>query len=613
MLNKTLALIITTALLLNINVNILLADVVQQCTLRMQTTSGTKVEDELIRSVADNTWLEARYSYSAMARRIADFISPERQGLLISYRNADTEGVNVYLDALNARRTLKHLDELEVAPMFYVEDYQDDNLSIENLLKGKLAINMPFSGIGSRNLNSIRALGITKEQISDEALRLANVDVWQVVKEMGLIDEIQEHAIRIGLAERHMLALEQGILNLKKSHNLNDREIALIMAGLKLTIDVFSDDIRDDIHRIFLSPSKLSGKTFFGFNPKNIIFIEGGYGTGYELSEKGRPFPSQTRKKVSWNHGYAFIEQAWLESPQAYTLTGQLNMYTHRPITIGLDKPVFDYVLERGAEYGCVHRINDLILLHPDMALDVQMFGAFLNLVSRNGINAYFEMVANPTMQKGGMALTTDGEYLKVLESLATRDVRIQERLDEITQEQMQKTAGRMGVPYARLYGYYIIRETRGALLAEDMELHVDYDGVAFSPEIPIQDITWLKGIKAIAGLRRRDRLIEECLAVNEQRDRNNNPILDESGKPKPAYLPEDGGSGAVIHDCKEAKNYPDALMLISALDDPARGIFEPEYYLSARLIEQTEMPNRIPISGRALRPELIEAINIAA
>src|SRR3989338_2856200 len=122
MLNKMLALIITTALLLNINVNILLADVVQQDALRMQATSETKVEDELRHSVADATLLEARYSSSAMANRIADFISTKRQGLLTRYKNADTEGVNVYLDALNARRTLKHLDELEVAPIYYVED-----------------------------------------------------------------------------------------------------------------------------------------------------------------------------------------------------------------------------------------------------------------------------------------------------------------------------------------------------------------------------------------------------------------------------------------------------------------------------------------------------------
>ena len=541
--------------------------------------------------------------------RINDFISEHRSELLkateglrkgedvVKYNAAIENRIN----SLNARGVLERLGRLDVAPTPFIEESRNDELAIQALLTGKLVIQMPFAGAGSRMEKSLEKLGV---RLPKDQLRLANINIWKIAKtiadKIGLIGafKLPEYAINAGLSERGLLALEQGILDLKKTHSLTDRQIQQIFENMKLVVSV-SDEIKDNAHKVFLDPSRLTGNQFFSFNKENIIFVTGGYGPGFVFNDQGQLVANDA--KMSWSHGFAFRELFSIKSPEAYTLTGE--MTSEGPLTTGLDTAVFNYVRERGAEYGCIHRINDLILLHPETALDVLMFGSFLNLRdkepdSNNKINVYLEMMANPTGQKGGIALSQDGKHLILLEGLNTKDARIDQHLTNLTQEKLQATAGKMGIPYNRLYGYFVITDVEAALARQELPLSIKHSNGVISPEIPTGDITWVEGIRAAAALRAYDLFIEKGIVLNEQRDANNNTIYDENTRePKIAY---ESGQGAIIHDCKEAKNIKDGLAVVEYLDNPVNGVFQQRYYAAVENKQSVRYAVSSPVSGQA-------------
>jgi hypothetical protein len=128
---------------------------------------------------------------------------------------------------------------------------------------------------------SLKERGI---RLSVEELRLANLDIWNIARLMGLTSE-KPYTKHFGFAERQMLALEQGILNLKKPpYNLNETEIGNIQENMKLIVSV-SREIEDNLIKIFTAPSRISGKHFFGFNPLNVVFVNGGYGPAFRFHE----------------------------------------------------------------------------------------------------------------------------------------------------------------------------------------------------------------------------------------------------------------------------------------------------------------------------------------
>jgi hypothetical protein len=566
---------------------------------KSSSSGETDIETFVNETITGINRLKDSYTETAMAERLSR---------LIPDGNIDA------VDDINAKTVLSifHNADIGVAPIYFIEDWVDDALAIEHLKQGKLCIQMPFAGAGNRMHDSLAAKGI---KIPSENMKLANIDIWQIAKEMGLIDSIPKHALRMGLAEREMLALEQGILNLKKSHGLTDDELSQVFQNMKLIISV-SDDIKS-IYDIFLNASKLTGRRFFGFRPENVVFVDGGYGSGFEFNKESGLFEPAKNSKTSWNHGFAFAELAWAAWPQAYILTGDRTL-SGEPIIRPISDSVFYYALKRGAEYSSIHRVNDLILLHPDMALDIDMFGAFLNLAQNSGINLYMEMMANPTGQKGGWALTKDGTYLTLFETLATKDSQgdISRRMDEIAKI-APKIGAHKGIPYNRLYGYFDIKEVIRALISDDMPLSIKRDKKnpnIVSPEIPTGDITHLNGVRALAGVRKRDVLIEEGLVPNELRNQDNETIdrdknilqLDRNGlverafrvdkndskkrdeikdypdigeQPPKAWLDKDGGTGAIIHDHKEAKYVKDGLQVVQNLDSPSSAYFLPTLY----------------------------------
>ncbi|MEI6632121.1 MAG: hypothetical protein WCL25_05875, partial [bacterium] len=254
-----------------------------------------------------------------------------------------------------------------------------------------------------------------------------------------------------------------------------------------------------------------------------------------------------------------------------------------------LETPVFQYVQDKGAVYGCIHRINDLILLHPQTALDVQMFGSFLHFIAQPGnedINAAFEMMANPTAQKGGMALTINDRQLILLEGLTTQSPAIKALLDKLTNKELSRTEGHHGVPYNRLYGYYNIAALVHAIQTEDMPLSIKAKKGIITPEIPTGDVTWFKGVRAIAMVRKVDLFIASGILPNEQRDGNNDAIRDENNQPKKAWSAEDGGTGSIIHDCKADIYIKDGLDVVWILDDSEGKLFGEKYYVEKNINE---------------------------
>jgi len=156
--------------------------------------------------------------------------------------------------------------------------------------------------------------------IYERSIRAGKTDTeaQEAVRKDGLLLEIPPYAKHIGFAEREMLALEQSILNLGRDYGFTKEEITKVQKNMKLVISV-SDEIFETTNRMFSEPSRLSGRPFFGFDPDNVIFVMGGYGPGFEYDAQGQL--KANNDKVSWNHGYAFIELAWLRGPQAYVLT----------------------------------------------------------------------------------------------------------------------------------------------------------------------------------------------------------------------------------------------------------------------------------------------------
>jgi len=69
--------------------------------------------------------------------------------MLAAYANCTPEELEQAINRINASDVLAMLDHLCVAPIHYIEDYQDDALAIKALLAGKLCIQMPIAGEGN--------------------------------------------------------------------------------------------------------------------------------------------------------------------------------------------------------------------------------------------------------------------------------------------------------------------------------------------------------------------------------------------------------------------------------------------------------------------------------
>ncbi|MCF7892147.1 MAG: radical SAM protein, partial [Candidatus Omnitrophica bacterium] len=555
--------------------------------------------------------------FISLARRYHPEAIAERMLMLLARRNlaekmheatlgSDKEKIRKEFDKVvnefNAYPVLQHIDNFQQAHTEWIEDHMDMEEAIEAMKEGKRVDQMPFAGQGSRMDNSLKAQAIV---LSPEELKLSNLNIWQIAEIMAKQNwssfNIASPAYRkdIGFGEREMFAAEQGILNLATDYpaqKITQKDIKEIRRNYKAIISI-SDDIEKTTKNAFLSPSRVSGRQFFGFNPENIVFVRGGYGPRFRLTS-----PTDIEiagGKTSWNHGFAFIELAWIHGKdqqgkaRAFTLDTQGN-------EIPLEVPVFLYMRDKGAEYGVIRRINDLLLLHPYTSIDINMFASFLGLRKQSqhkDINLYLEMMSNPTGQKGGLALSLAQSNLTLIEGLATKDPWILNgedgTLDFIAEWALRVSQGKRGIPYNRLYGYYVINDVLEALVDGETIASDDFDMPLaisqekstpgyFAPEMPSGDLTWFYKMNALAGMRRYDFFIDQRILPNEMRDSDNNPQVNKKTfQIKKAYR---RGEGAIIHDCKEAKYIKDGLRVVDYLDNPENKVFNRKYYSSSSI-----------------------------
>jgi len=118
--------------------------------------------------------IEAKNNPSAIAKRLSTLLYGYRKKIinLITHRPQDlNQQLEQIVNEVNARESLKKIHNIGVAPITYVEDYQHRQLAKQNLIEGKLMLQMPFAGAGSRMDNSLTSFGI---KLPPEEIRLAN-------------------------------------------------------------------------------------------------------------------------------------------------------------------------------------------------------------------------------------------------------------------------------------------------------------------------------------------------------------------------------------------------------------------------------------------------------
>ncbi|HPM43670.1 MAG TPA: hypothetical protein PLV52_07545, partial [Candidatus Omnitrophota bacterium] len=180
---------------------------------------------------AQEKYLEYSYNPEVMGARINKFVGSRRNEMF--NERSSRQNVDPIIDELNSRETLTMEKDIDVAPLSIVEDFQDDGKAINALLSGELCLQMPFAGQASRMYDSLKkalkerrdaleAAGVPINEkdfeISPDESRIANIDIWDIAFRTGLISEIPPYAQRINVGERAMLALEQGIFNLARTH-----------------------------------------------------------------------------------------------------------------------------------------------------------------------------------------------------------------------------------------------------------------------------------------------------------------------------------------------------------------------------------------------------------
>ncbi len=522
------------------------------------------------------------------------------------------KGINRIIDDVNARATLDIVDRLEIADIKYVEDSMADTESLKEeqrkvLENGQLLFEILAGGAATRMEKSLKRAGINLEK---EDYRIWTLNIKTILDkirsdggiEQRLMDRIKElegkkteyeyeEEERLGtigdlqttlksVRAINKLSLEEGI----ESKTLGVRHLEALRHDIEgLAKDGFDTKRIFDNAKVLIHinnaiqeavESNLRENDFFGFKPENIVIVNGGYGSTFSVKDGGLvKLAEQAHQRETWNHGYALAELSWIRVPDDVDNPALFDVYTltkqgKQPLRI----PVFEHLKNKGVEHVVFHRINDLVPLVPEMAVDLQMFTVYLNLVKMTEANAYFEMMGNPTGQKGGLALTTveKGSFMQLVEGLSAKDSggRIGRKIEDLMKSAKAKDLG--GIPYNRLYGYYSLKAMMNAVKV-GVPMSIKYKGEdegkgkkrALSPEPPAGDILNAKELKVVAGVRRRDVLIEGGVVPN-YRVAIKDPETGEK-KEVDAYQSD---KGAIIHDIKEIGNMVEAIMVASHQDN---------------------------------------------
>ncbi len=437
------------------------------------------------------------------------------------------------------------------AKKFKMEDLLDKKEKdkvIKGLKEGEYFFEVIAGGMADRMKKGLEQLGISG--LGEGEYRIWNVNVWKIIKqikasfntgelnrlpaatqkllsELNAID-IPEWAEEASSGVRNLFAISQGIDLLP----VTEDEKELIRRNITILIHI-NDDIQEDVHRDLLT------NQFFGFDPRRVVIVNGGYGDVFDevwdKTQGGHVTTGQVNKRESWNHGAAVQELDWVHG---YTLDD--SGFSHNT-----QMPVYDYLETLGAKYGLARRINDGILLHPKGAMDVDFLTAFLKLREEKGVNFVAEVVKNTTGEKGGLAVTLDpaSDNGFLLEGLNVQEPDIRDGLDK-------------NISYNRFYIGYALADIRKALRGEGgLPMSIKYRGIGhrtatgvISPEIPAGDISKLSGVRTAFLIRGHDFLLDEGL------------IPMQSG-----YNP---GEEALIHDYKNPESFLWLHRLVAEVDN---------------------------------------------
>ena len=351
------------------------------------------------------------------------------------------------------------------------------------------------------------------------------------------------NAKRLKLGERHLIALREGLRNGASDYGYDaNKAIRNMKIVLTVSLQVMSDVVED-----------LVKNRFYGFSAENVMLIVNDLYPGlvYEHGEWKFDRAEDEKGLTNYNHGFNVINGN--QKGIGYRYVGG------RYELMG-DISVFAQLRRQGVKTGIVHRINDMILLHPELAIDVQMNGVYRKMRDERQANVMVEVLNNfsgqkdSVPQKGGLWVSTKGMEEDIgflVEGLAVKTDKVEGALSVLS-NWVKAEQGYPDIPYNRLYMYFDMEALENNLNNNlgILPLSVKDDkprkGV-WSPEIPSGDVTILPGAKVVAVMRGNDELIDKQIV--------------------PMVKGYEKGKGGLIHDFKQLSNLPETLEILRYQD----------------------------------------------
>ncbi len=420
-----------------------------------------------------------------------------------------------------------------------------------NLLEGK---DIDFASVINR-LKEIYVTGDIYKEINKinpdrtTVKRLLKSDIQDlsaVIEHFSQVDVQRQvaGAKNLKLGRRHLMALREGIRSDARTYGFDAEKV---IRNMKVIITVnlqVIEDVKED----------LMANRFYGFTPQNVYLVVNDLYPGmvYENGKWMFDRASRVENLTNYNHGFNIINATQKGVGYRYDRT------KGRFVLEGM-RSVFDMV-KTTAETVVVHRINDMMLLDSQLAMDTGMYAVYQHRRAHEGTNVMVDVLNNLTGQKGGLWMTTSDHAEGtgfLLEGLAAKTAKIEGAL-AILRQWVREKFELQDIPYNRLYMYFDIEAVEeglrenGGIIPLSVKDDKPRKGV-WSPEIPSGDITIVPGLKVGAVIRGNDTLIDGEIF----------------GKEKPAGYEKDKQKGAIIHDFKQLGNLPETMKIVLHQDRP--------------------------------------------
>ena len=444
---------------------------------------------------------------------------------------------------------LKNMAQKVIGNLELLRKLKVDGEGQLNLLEGK---DIDFASVINR-LKEIYVTGDIYKEINKinpdrttvkKLLKSDIQDLSAVIEHFSQVDVQRQvaGAKNLKLGRRHLEALRDGIRLDGSSYEFNaDKVIENMPVIITVNLQVMKD-VQED----------LITNNFYGFTPENVYLVVNDLYPGmvYENGKWMFDRASRVENLTNYNHGFNIINATQKGVGYRYDRT------KGRFVLEGM-RSVFDMV-KTTAETVVVHRINDMMLLDPQLAMDTGMYAVYQHRRAHEGTNVMVDVLNNLSGQKGGLWMTTDDHEEGtgfLLEGLAAKTAKIEGAL-AILRQWVREKFGLQDIPYNRLYTYFDIEAVEeglrenGGIIPLSVKDDKPRKGV-WSPEIPSGDITIVPGLKVGAVIRGNDTLVD-------------GGILE-----KPVKYEKDKQRGAIIHDFKQLGNLPETMKIVLHQDGP--------------------------------------------